>query len=101
MNKVFWQNIIPQLDDWKENKTNGKDTEKALLRYIISHITEMVDVEEAKYFTAEMYISPVISDAIKTGCIVKEKRKGKEEGKYYIVLSPACDLAIHNGEFKT
>ena len=45
-----------------------------------------------------MYISPVISDNIRTGSIVSDGEKGKK----YIVMSPACDLVCHSdGNFKT
>jgi len=53
------------------------------------HIVDLVDVESEKYFPEEMYIAPVASQALKTGCIVKIKNMDK----YFIVLSPACDLA--------
>jgi CheY-like chemotaxis protein len=97
MDKVFWKNILPQLNTWITYRSKGKNTEKALLRYIMNHIVEHVDQDAEKYFPEEMYISPVISASIKTGCIVKKPN----EATYYIVLSPACDLALHNGNFKT
>ena len=97
MNRVFWDSVIPQLDTWKIHKSKGKDTEKALLRFIINHIVELVDEETGMYFPEEMYIAPVISSAIKTGCILKKQN----EDQYYVILTPACDLALHGGNFKT
>lgn len=97
MDKVFWKGVLPHLDEWKRYKENGKDTEKALLRFIISHITEFVDYDVDKYFLEEMYISPVESDALKTGCVVKRR----DDDQYFVVLSPACDLAKHKGNYKT
>jgi len=97
MNDVFWKNIVPQLDTWTKHKTGGKDTEKALLRLTINHIIELIDEYDGRYIPEEMYISPVISKALKTGCIVKKRNTDQ----YCVVLSPACDLALHNGQFKT
>ncbi len=97
MNKVFWENLYPQIKSWMELKKEGYDTEKILLRYAVSHIQELLDYEVPSYVTHEMYIKPPINENIKTGTILKSK----EDGKYYIVLSPPCDLALHNGKMKT
>ncbi|MEW5870798.1 MAG: hypothetical protein AB1894_16105 [Chloroflexota bacterium] len=97
INKIFWQNILPTIKTWRIYCLQGKQTEKALLRYLVNHMIEMLDNEYELYFPEEMYIAPPISSEIKTGSIVM--KKGTEQ--YFIVLSPACDLAIHNGIPKT
>jgi CheY-like chemotaxis protein len=97
MNRIFWNNVLPNLAAWKAHNAKGKDTEKALLRYIVNHISELIDEDVDEYFPEEMYISPVISSTIRTGGIVKKKNADE----YYVVLSPACDLALHKGNFKT
>lgn len=96
LNRVFWDNLYPQINTWKEKKRNGIDTEKILLRYALGHIQEIVDYEYPEYVTEEMYIKPPINKGIKTGSIVQS-----DKGKYYIVLSPPCDLAKHNDRYKT
>jgi len=97
MNKVFWRNLYPQIKSWTELKREGYDTEKILLRYAISHIQELLDYEVPAYVTHEMYIKPPINENVKTGTILRNK----EDGNYCIVLSPPCDLALHNGKMKT
>ena len=97
MNEVFWNNILPNLDDWKAYKAEGKDTETALLRFTINHIVELADNDTQAYFPEEMYIIPPVSKNLNTGSIVKNK----ESGERYVILSPACDLASHNGTIKT
>jgi len=98
MNEIFWKNILPQIDVWKSYAVSGKKTEKALLRFTINHLLELLDYDSDTYLPEEMYIVPPISDKLKTGSIVK--KNNLEE--YYIVLSPACDLVIRNdGDFKT
>lgn len=96
MNRIFWNNLYPQIDVWKGKKTNV-DTEKVLLRYAASHIQELIDSDVPTYETEEMYIYPPLSEEIKTGSIYKSK----QNGNYYIILSPPCDLALHEGKFKT
>lgn len=93
MTKVFWNNLYPQIALWKAKKAEGIDTEKILLRYAISHIQELIDNDLPAYVTEEMYICPPIDSLIKTGSIVQRK----EDKKNFIVLSPPCDLAMHNG----
>lgn len=44
-----------------------------------------------------MYIKQPVTKDIKTGSIIKEV----ENKKYYMVLSPPCDLVKHNGKIKT
>lgn len=97
MTRIFWKNLYPQMDVWKEKKGQGVDTEKILLRYTISHIQELIDNDVPSYVTEEMYIKPPISKEIKTGDIYQEKYLDE----YFIVLSPPCDLAIHGGKIKT
>ena len=97
INRVFWRNLFPQMRLWKEKKEAGIDTEKALLRYIVAHIQELIDEQLPAYVTEEMYIRPPISKAVKTGSIIR----AKSDGLFCIVLSPPCDLAEHHGTIKT
>jgi hypothetical protein len=99
MNTVFQNIVDKELDGWKAYNAKGKNTEKALLRIIISHIVTLIDDDVEKYLPEEMYIFPGVSKPpkIKTGCIVR--KKGTEET--YVVLNPACDLAQHDGKSKT
>ena len=97
MNDVFWNNILPQLDSWKSHIKRGANTEKALLRLTMNHLLEHLDNNSDHCIPEEMYVVPPFSSQIKTGSIVKNK----ESDDYCVVLSPACDLAIHNGSIKT
>lgn len=98
MDRVFWDNIIPQLDSWKSHVERGEKTEKALLRFIMNHLLEHLDNDSDICYPEEMYITPVISGNIRTGNIVLNR----ENEKIYIVMSPACDLVVRgDGNFKT
>ena len=97
MNTVFRDSVVPHLPDWVGHKLKGKKTEEALLRFVVNHIVELVDNDVETYFPEEAYVSAITSNVLKTGSIVKRQNSDK----YYIVLSPACDLAIHNEKPKT
>lgn len=97
IDKIFWNNLYPQISSWEELYKKGIDTEKALMRYTVSCLQELLDEDTLSYVTEEMYIKPPITSHIKTGSIVQDKKSGQ----YMVVLSPPCDLALHNGEFKT
>lgn len=97
MNKIFWKNIYPQIDSWNLHVKKGGSTEKALLRFTLSHLLELLSDESDICYPEEMYISPPVEPRLKTGSIVK----CKQSSNYYIILSPACDLAIHDGNIKT
>lgn len=96
MNKVFWDNLYPQIRIWEGLYVSGIDTEKVLLRYAIGHMQELIDDEIPSYVTEEMYIKPPINDYIRTGSIISSR-----EGLICIVLSPPCDLALRDGTMKT
>ncbi len=95
INKVFWNSILPSIENWEAYVTLGKETEKALLRFTINHLLEILEETDPCY-PEEMYIHPLSEERFKTGQIIK-----KREGDYFIILSPACDLVVHKGNLKT
>lgn len=98
MVSVFWNNIYPQLDTWRKYSTEGIDTESILLRYILAHLLEGLSEEGPAYCTEETYISlKGMENRLHTGDIFLHKDKCE----YYILLSPPCDLALHDGKPKT
>lgn len=97
MDDIFWQNIQPTLDVWQSYVKSGTETEKAILRYTVNHLLELLEDDSDLCFPEEMYLHPPISSNIKTGSIVVDK----ETNNSFVILSPACDLAVHNGQIKT
>lgn len=100
LSEVYSRNIQPVISNsWiNYGKINSEQTEKALLRYTLNHLMQLLentdDVE--KCYPEEMYIYPPVDENYRTGSIVKNA-----DNVYFIILSPACDLALHNGSFKT
>ncbi len=97
MTRIFWDNLYPQIKLWRGKHESGIKTEGILLRYAVAHIQELIDCQIPTYVTEEMYISPPVNSSIQTGSIVQSKT----DSKFYIVLSPPCDLAMHDGKAKT
>ena len=97
MRDIFWDNILPQINSWKDHATTCS-TENSLLRLTLNHLIEILENNDTHCFPEEMYISPPISKTIKTGSIVE----CNTTKKLYTILSPACDLALRsNGVYKT
>jgi CheY-like chemotaxis protein len=91
LNDVFVKNLLPQLKTWIEHgRTNSLRTEKALLRYALNHLQQLLDEDVGLSFPEEVYIHPPFSEGVRTGNIVD---RGKD-GKRFVVLSPACDLVV-------
>lgn len=96
--KVYQKGLIPSLNKWSVyGNENPENTKKALLRYTINYLYELLDEETEKYYPEEVYIRTLDDGKLATGCILT-----KDNQNYFIVLSPACDLTIRkNGDYKT
>ena len=99
LNEVFLKNLLPQIKTWiSYGEIDSERTEKALLRYALNHLFQLLEEDEKHYFPEEVYLHPPMSEKITTGSIVKEETGNQP----FVILSPACDLVIRkNGEFKT
>ncbi len=91
LSHIFIKNILPQINKWKEyGNQDSQRAERAFLRHSLNHLLQYLDDDVSECFPEEVYIFPSITEKIDTGCIIKSKEKTSE---FYIVLSPACDLA--------
>jgi CheY-like chemotaxis protein len=99
LSKVFLENLLPYNDKWVAyGETDSSRTEKALLRHALSHLLQLLDDDEDCCFPEEVYLTPPLTDKIRTGSVVKEKSSEQR----FVVLNPACDLVIrNNGECNT
>jgi hypothetical protein len=100
LSRVFCENLM--LEQYRKiwieyGKIDPSKTENALLRYTVGHLLQLLDDDYGEYFPEEFYLSPPLSNEIKTGSIIKNK----DSTQIFIVLTPACDLVIRNGSIKT
>ena len=98
LSEVFLTNLLPQIKTWiSYAETDSEPIEKALLRYTLNHLFQLLEENDTRCFPEEFYLYPSGSEEITTGSIVKEKTTNQP----FVILSPACDLVRRNGEFKT
>jgi len=99
LSKVFQRNLLPQINKWEDyGQEDSSRTEKALLRHTLSHLLQLLDDDGDRCFPEEVYLTPPLTDKIRTGSVVKEKSSDQR----FVVMNPACDLVIRdNGECNT
>ena len=104
LSKIFLENLLPQKEKWvsygiKYLEEDPERTEKALLRYALNHLFQLLEENDENCFPEEVYLHPPLSDDITTGSIVEEKASNQP----FVVLSPACDLVLkkRTGKFRT
>ena len=98
LNEVSLTNLFPQIETWVSyGAENSERTEKALLRYTLNHLLQLLEDDEERCFPEEFYLYPPTLDRITTGSIVKTDEQS------FVVLTPACDLVPRgqNGEPNT
>lgn len=107
LSQIFIKHLLPEIStkptaseksNWVSYaEKDSDDTEKALLRHTLNHLIHELYKSSENCYPDEMYIHlPNLElDQVKvdTGCILKNK----DNNKFYIVLSPACDLAEREG----
>ncbi|NIZ03911.1 hypothetical protein [Thalassospira lucentensis] len=96
LGKVYKENILSQKEVWKKyGKIDSEKSEKALMRHVLSHLIQIVDLDEESCVPEEFYISPPVDDALRTGSVVQSKK----DDSFYAVMNPLCDLTVRaNGE---
>lgn len=100
LTEVYLNNLLPQMEAWRSyGKEDSERTEKALLRYTLNHLLQLLEEEEERsfpeeVFPEEVYLYPPVLNRITTGSIVTA------DDKWFAVLSPACDLIPRNDKFK-
>ena len=108
LSQIFIKHLLPEISmkltvseksNWVSYaEEDSDDTEKALLRHTLNHLIHELYKSSENCYPEEMYIHlPNLEQAqvkVATGCILKNK----DNSKFYIVMSPACDLAEREGD---
>lgn len=94
LKKIFDRVIMVRFDSWvKFSKGKEVDVERALSRSVVEHLHDVMDVESDKHAPDEFYVTKLDSPSkyVASGEIL-HSRDGKN---FVVVISPACDLALH------
>ena len=102
LSEVFLKNLLPQIDTWISYaeiyaRTDPERTEKALLRYTLNHLLQLLEDDREDYFPEEVYLYPPVLDEVTTKSKLTTGSMVKANNRWFVVLSPACDL-IRRGE---
>jgi len=97
LSKVYKTNILSQKGVWKKyGQIDPKKSEKALMRHVMSHLIQMVDLDQESCVPEEFYLAPPVDDALRTGSVVQHK----ESSDFFAIMNPLCDLTVRiNGVF--
>lgn len=91
LNKIFWDRFSKNIHTWDKDLLDNSEHEKSLVRYCLELLQEHLDVEESgdfsDYHPFEVFIRPPIKNNYFYGDILFDNHN------YYIILSPACDMA--------
>lgn len=107
LSQIFIKYLLPEIStkptaseksNWVSYaEEDSDDTEKALLRHTLNHLIHELYKSSENCYPEEMYIHLPEQDrsrvSVDTGCILENNI----ENKFYIVMSPACDLAEREG----
>ncbi len=100
LTSIFWKHLSNSMELWiKDSGRTPEQKQKSLLRYILLHIQEYLEIDNNSefedYHPAEIYITPPVKNKAFTGDIVIDK----ENKNRYIILTPSCDLAQGKAKF--
>ena len=90
--EIFPKSTASEKSNWVGYaERNSENTEKALLRHTLNHLIHELYKSSGNCYPDEMYINLSAQEQVRldTGCILK----CKDQHNFYIVMSPACDLA--------
>lgn len=97
LKEIFDKAIVPRLDSWKvyAGAVGGEKAERALSRSVVEHLHEAMDGNSEEYAPDEFYVTDLSDQQsfVRSGEILTLGNAADK--KYFVVISPACDLALH------
>jgi len=94
LKKIFDYGIIPYMKYWEEYAEDAgmQESEHALARHVSLQLHDVMDGDSEKFAPNEFYVTNLDESRkfVKSG----ELLKSKNEGTFYVVLTPPCDLVL-------
>ena len=107
LNQVFLENLKPNRQSWisyakdgeneEDRRERAKRTQNALLRYTLNHLLQLLEDDRKDYFPEEVYLYPPVLDEVTTKNKLTTGSMVRSDNKWFVVLSPACDLVTRGG----
>jgi hypothetical protein len=93
LNKLFWEQISKNLNEWEISGVSSPEQERSLIRYTINVLNSYLEIDSETgafefFHPAEVYIKPPVKSKLFFGDILKDLR-----GNHYIILTPSCEMA--------
>lgn len=99
LHEIFWTDIAKNWNAWKEDAGDIERLEKIIKRYLTSILVGRLRLNAdaagfEKMHPAEVYFIPPLKQKQDyfTGDILEK------DGKYYLILSPACDMVVRENK---
>lgn len=99
INKIYWEHLSSSLKPWMDNNSRtDADKKKSLIRYVIFHLQEYLDISNEddeyflEYFPAEFFITGPIKAKMFTGDIFIYN------SFRYVAITPACDFGNNKAD---
>lgn len=94
LNKLIWDWWLSNISKWKDFN-DSEVANKSLSRYILSHLHHNLSWDYENFHSEEIYLKVIWDWKFDTGTILKSSN----DWKYYIILTPACDIAQCNTDY--
>ena len=102
LKEIFDKAIVSRLDSWKKyvDAVGSENAERALSRSVVEHLHEALDGNSDEYAPDEFYVTDLSNQQsfVRSGEILTSRNTADK--KYFVVISPACDLALHGDPCK-
>lgn len=99
LNQVFYKHLPDAIEHWESSSLPSSVKEKQILRYVLSHVQDILDIDEVgkddKRSQAEVYIMPPVRKNIVPGLIIRHKNSDE----LYMVMTPACTISQDTADF--
>lgn len=92
LNKLIWDWGLNNIEKWSEFD-NAEKSEKSLSRYILSHLHHELSWDYEDFHPEEIYLKVLWSWKYDTWTILEK------DWNFYIILTPACDIANCNTDY--
>jgi len=91
INKFYKEIFIPNVEKWVKRQSDDKErVQRALLKIALNNLSILLEYDDDKAFSEQVYLFFVNNNNFYTGSILKNR----ETKEYFVVISPSCDIFL-------